>query len=366
MRTRLKILFLTRKWPPAVGGMEAYSRDLARALEAHACVDLRALPGKANGKRPSAFAMIVFGVATAFDILLKGTDADVAHGADLAIWPLVFIATLRRRSVRPVLSAHGSDIALSFKRGLRAALYRLYLKLGVFLLPSVIVLANSRATADLCARRGFAHVRIVHLATLAADDECLAPEPFILFVGRLIPQKGCGWFIREVLPLLDERLRFAVAGIAWDEEEEAALSHPRVRFHGPVFGAALRDLRARATAIVVPNLDLGLESFEGFGLTATEGAADGGVVLACDLHGIADAVRHGTTGFLMQAGDAAAWAAKIHEIAAWSQDERKAFIAASRAAVARIYSWPRVADETLAAYRAGGERSLAAPAVSKS
>jgi len=366
MRARPKILFLTRKWPPAIGGMEVYARALVRELETRADVDLRALPGRSDGKRPSAFAMLVFGIATAIDIILKGTDADIVHGGDLAMWPLVFIATLRRRGIRAVLSAHGSDISLGFKRGIAAKLYAYYLKLGVFLLPAAAVLANSRATARLCRQCGFANVRVVPLATDVAEEDVPPPEPYILFVGRLIPQKGCAWFIRNVLPLIDERLHLAVAAIVWDEDEEAALKHPRVRFHGPAFGEALRNLRARATAVIVPNLDMGIESFEGFGLTATEGAADGGVVLASDLHGVADAVRHGATGFLLQAGDAQGWAAKIHEVAAWTGGERRSFIENSRAAVARIYSWPRVAEETLDAYRQTGEQPLAAPAVSKS
>jgi glycosyltransferase involved in cell wall biosynthesis len=366
MAGRLKILFLTRKWPPAVGGMEAYASELVRELRCRADVDLRALPGRRDGKRPSAFAMFVFGLSTALDLLLKGTDADVVHGGDLAMWPLVFIAALRRHNICTVLSAHGSDIALCYKRGLRARLYALYLKLGVFLLPSVIVLANSRATANLCARRGFSNMRIVPLATHLSEEKTPEPEPYILFVGRLIPRKGCAWFIRNVLPRLDPALRLVVAGTVWNEDERRALDNPNVTFRGPVFGANLARLRAHATAIIVPNIDMGMESFEGFGLTATEGAADGGIVLAADIDGIADAVRHGTTGFLLPAGDAQSWAAKIHEIAAWSASERSAFIEASRATVARLYSWPRVAEETLDTYRQTAEQPLAAPAASKS
>lgn len=346
----MKILFLTRKWPPAIGGMEAYCRELVRELQSRADVDLRVLPGRGDGKRPSALAMIAFGFSTAFDLLLKGTNADVVHGGDLAMWPLVFIAVLRRRAIRPVLSAHGSDISLAFKSGVRAKLYALYLKVGVLLLPQAIVLANSRATANLARRCGFGDVRVVPLATTLADTGAGEPEPYILFVARLIPQKGCGWFIRNVLPLIDSNLRLEVAGIVWNEDEKSALDHPRVTFHGPVFAEPLRNLRARATAIIVPNLDEGIESFEGFGLTAVEGAADGGVVLASDLHGISDAVRDSLTGFLLPAGDARTWAAKIHEISEWSVAERRAFIENSRAAVSRIYSWQRVADETMIAY----------------
>lgn len=349
----MKILFLTRKWPPAVGGMEVYCRELVRELQMRADVDLRALPGRADGKRPTAFAMAAFGLSTAFDILLKGTKAEIVHGGDLAMWPLVLLAAkIRRRAIRPVLSAHGSDIALAYKSGLRAKMYALYLKLGVLLLPGATVLANSHATAALVRACGLGDVRVVPLATTLSEAEPSEPEPYILFVGRLIRRKGCAWFIREVLPLLDARLRLVVAGVVWDKDEAEALQHSRVEFRGAVFGKELARLRARSTAVIVPNLPMGVEGFEGFGLTAVEGAADGGVVIAADIDGIADAVRNGVTGFLLPAGDAAQWAAKIGEIAAWTVAERRAFIECSLAAAGRIYSWPRVADETMSVYEA--------------
>jgi glycosyltransferase involved in cell wall biosynthesis len=366
MAAHMKILFLTRKWPPAVGGMEVYASELVRELKTRAELDLRALPGRSGGKRPSAVAMIVFGLSTALDLLLNGTGADAAHGGDLAMWPLVFIARLRRSGIRAVLSAHGSDVALCFRRGFRAKLYALYLKLGVLLLPSVVVLANSRATARLCAQCGFANVRAVPLATHLAEDETQEPEPYILFVGRLMRRKGCAWFIREVLPSLDPAVRLVVAGVVWDADERCALDHPAVEFRGPVFGHELAQLRARATAVIVPNLEMGMDGFEGFGLTAVEGAADGGVVLAAEVDGVADAVRHGKTGFLLPAGDAGCWAAKIAEISTWTHEERRTFIEGSREAIAQIYSWSRVAEETLDAYRQVAEQPLAAAAVSES
>lgn len=346
----MRILFLTRKWPPAVGGMEVYCHELVRELQQRADVELRALPGRSSGKRPSAFAMLAFGLSTAFEIMLKGTKADVVHGGDLAMWPLVFIAALRRRSIRPALSAHGSDIALAYKRGIAANLYALYLKLGVLLLGHATILANSRATASLVRQCGFGDVRVVPLATMLPVTRPAEPEPYILFVGRLIRRKGCAWLIREVLPLLDSGLRLVVAGVVWDRDEGEAIQRERVEFRGAVFGKDLAELRARATAVIVPNLAMGLEGFEGFGLTAVEGAADGGVVLAADIDGIADAVRDGVTGFLLPAGDAPRWARKIGEISAWTPQQRRAFVETSQAAVARIYAWARVADETMEAY----------------
>ncbi len=45
------ILFITRKWPPAVGGMETYSVKLSQALQKLSTVEVMALPGLILGNR---------------------------------------------------------------------------------------------------------------------------------------------------------------------------------------------------------------------------------------------------------------------------------------------------------------------------
>src|SRR5262245_53736654 len=100
---RMKVLFITRKWPPAVGGMEVYSRELVRELRDRVELDLRVLPGQANGSPPSGWALVNFALKTAGRLIASRAQWDVVHGGDLAIWPLVWLATLRRRNRRCVI-----------------------------------------------------------------------------------------------------------------------------------------------------------------------------------------------------------------------------------------------------------------------
>ena len=350
-RSTTKVLFIARKWPPAVGGMEVYSYELVNELRGRTTLDLRKLPGRPDGRPPSFWSLTGFGITTALSLLAKGTDCDVAHGGDMAVWPLVWLAKLRNRQIQPVLSAHGTDIALAHRRGILAGLYRVYVSLGAWLLPSVVVLANSKATANLCRNIGFSSVLVVPLAARIKTDTQRAPEPFLLFVGRLVPRKGCAWFIRNVLPKLNLKFKLVVAGPVWNADEEQALAEPRVEFRGAVLGDELIHLYQAATAIVIPNIDIGINGFEGFGLSAVEGAAAGGVVLASRLHGICDAVHDGVTGFLLTAEDSDAWVNKISEVTNWTQERRQAFVDRSRATIACDYSWPRVANETVAVYQ---------------
>jgi glycosyltransferase involved in cell wall biosynthesis len=261
------------------------------------------------------------------------------------------IARARSKRTRIALSAHGTDVSFPLRGGVIARIYDLYLRLGAKLLPSAIVIANSTTTAETAKRYGFSSVTVVPLATDIRN--VLSTERHnmnLLFVGRLIPLKGCAWFIRNVLPLVPEEITLRVAGTVWNENERAALDNPRVTFLGPVYGEALIREYSCALCVVVPNIDASTRQFEGFGLTALEAAASGGLVLASCHSGLREAVIDGVTGFHLPSGEAEAWAAKIHEIETWSDDRRKAFIANAITGIRQHYSWERAARETLLAY----------------
>lgn len=352
----LRVLFVTRKWRPAVGGMENYSHELTASLESRCELSIRALPGKPNGMPPSILRQLTFLASSAWYVALNARRFDVVHIGDLLLWPLALAGRIASRRVSAVISAHGTDIAYPLRPGLLASVYGLYLRSGARLLRSSRVVANSSATALHCRNAGFDVAATIPLGVRVNSAHSTLPKTgnFVLFVGRLIRGKGCGWFIREVLGRLEDNIRLKVAGTEWDRDESAALRESRVDFLGPVYGADLAALRQQAVAVIVPNLSRDGRDFEGFGLTATEAAADGGVVLASRVHGLVDAIIDGTSGFLLPPGNALAWASKIEEIARWPRAQRQSFVDESRSVVAKYYSWERVAAATLEVYRSAG------------
>ncbi|MEM6355060.1 MAG: hypothetical protein AAF844_05170, partial [Pseudomonadota bacterium] len=72
------------------------------------------------------------------------------------------------------------------------------------------------------------------------------------------------------------------------------------------------------------------------------------VVLASDLDGLSDAVLDGRTGFLLPAGDAAAWRARIAEIAAWPPSTRLAATTKARDTAQAHFRWSAVAERIVA------------------
>lgn len=351
----LRVLFVTRKWRPAVGGMETYCHELTAELEANVDLTVRALQGRSDGRAPSGSAILGFGFRMLLYLWRRAGNFDVIHVADMASWPLALVGGMRNRRAVLALSAHGTDVAYRRRPGLLPFVYSIYLRAGSRLLPKVRVIANSRATAVLCAEAGFESPVVIRLGTRGADNGESggdAVENYVLFVGRLTARKGCGWFVREVLPRLSDDITLRIAGTVWDAAERPALEDGRVEFLGPVFGDDLGRLRRRAIAVVMPNRPLHERDFvEGFGLAALETASDGGIACASRLDGLIDAVHDGETGFLLPAGEAEAWVRKIEALRRWSPAERAAFVARARDIVAIDYSWARVAAETVDVYR---------------
>lgn len=346
-------MFVTRKWPPAMGGMETYSVRLTEELARSCHVHVIALPGNLDGSPPNARKLAGFPVTVLRRWLGRASSPDILHIGDMAIWPIGLLGLLSRKRMSVVLSAHGTDVAYHRRRGVKATLYRAYLKLGSRLLRDARVIANSGATAGVLKETGWTRSDVVPLATdlAAVDSKPSLHSDSILFAGRLVKRKGCSWFIETVLPLLPEQVHLAVAGTIWDESERAALDHPRVRYLGSLDQVSLARAYSEALCVVVPNIPVESGEYEGFGLVAPEVASSGGVLLASKCDGIIDAVIDGETGFLVEPAEPYAWASKINEIREWSADARTEFIKSAQMKADTAFSWRRVADDTTKIYK---------------
>jgi len=336
------IRFITRKWPPAIGGMETYSVKLVEGLRQRGRVDVIALPGRRNGREPTALSLMGFGFTTAFKLIL-GPEVRVVHVADLASWPFAWLASVRHRRSRIVISAHGSDLSFADRIGWRGRLYRNYLRFGAMMLKRGRIIANSSYIAGLARAAGFEKVSVVPLATdLVFGGQ--SERRNLLFAGRISRAKGLRFFVEEVLPQLPPEIRLRVAGTLWEQSERELLSHPRVDYLGVLSADQLVEEFGRATVVVIPTRET-----EGFGLVAIEAAACGAWVVASNHSGLSDVV-HGPIGVAVDANDAEAWAAAIRSALAKAEATRERDGLAAQREIDQRYRWPRVIDETVAVY----------------
>ncbi len=192
-------------------------------------------------------------------------------------------------------------------------------------------------------------------------------------VGRQIPRKGFGWFVREVMPQLPENVHYLLAGEGPTAEaiEEAAAAvgvAGRVRRLGCIPEADLATLLQAADLMVVPNRPVP-DDVEGFGVVMLEAGLCGTPSVAAALDGIRDVIVDGRNGHLVPSGAGTAFAAAIRRYG----DDRRALTALAARTLrytARTFNWRAVAGSYLEVLRTrqgrapvGIERGAAPPPV---
>jgi phosphatidylinositol alpha-1,6-mannosyltransferase len=350
-----KVLFITRKWPPAIGGMETYSFELTQALKNEALeLKVLALPGKADGSPPGLLALFTFVFKSLFFIVTHSNRYDVIHIGDFVLAPLGFIARVISRKSKVFIMIHGLDILFGNRKGLIPAVYRIYQYLITKLKPAHYYVANSSNTGELCTSHALEPVTVIPLGVRtdlpALDNE--APSNDILFLGRLVTRKGAAWFSQNVLPLLDEKYRFIVVGKTWDKNEEDILrKNPRVVLKGYVDDAELSALKQTCLLAVMPNQPSeSATDVEGFGLVAAELAVQGIPVLASNIEGLTSAVIDQKTGFLLDYSNVDDWVKNIQRIRGWDEKQRAKYCTSCREEAMQYYSWTRVSEQHMDLY----------------
>jgi glycosyltransferase involved in cell wall biosynthesis len=153
---------------------------------------------------------------------------------------------------------------------------------------------------------------LVHYTGIDVDffspDPCVRRLSVVLFVGRLVPKKGCKYLIRamadiqETVP--DAKLVVIGDGRLRNElEQQAATSVRNFLFLGVQDAVAVRTWMNRATVFCTPSVTAETGDAEGFGMVFAEAQAMGLPVVSFASGGIPEAVADGQTGFLVDERD---------------------------------------------------------------
>jgi glycosyltransferase involved in cell wall biosynthesis len=336
-----RVLFLTRKYPPMIGGLETLSYNLTT--------------GYAGPKTIVALGrlqrhLVWFLPYASLKVLLTGHQYDVIHVGD----PMLTFAGRIGRAIwcKPVvMCVHGLDLVYGSK------LYQAYLK--AFMYADTYV-AISAATRQLAESKGLYPVTIITIGVSRdffgiqrradADAEVAAARKgrlVLMTTGRLIPRKGVAWFVTNVLPRLD--VLYVVVGGGRDHERikqaavDAGVTDKLLLIWQPE-QQRLYEIFASADVFVMPNIPIP-NDVEGFGIVGIEAAAAGLPVVASRLEGIPDAVADGESGILVEPENADAYVATIEKLAA-DPAARVAFGEKARRYVRARNDW----REVIAAY----------------
>jgi len=296
--------FVTRKYPPAVGGMERLSYELTTRLSSRVPVTVVAM-------QPRAMRLPGFLVIAAIRLFVGCATRRVTlvHLGDAVLAPLALIP--RAFGLPTVVTLHGLDVVHG------SAVYRIWRKL--FLRGFDHYVCNSEATLAAATAAGVPAER-TSVIGVGVD----VPEPLpvpatrdmncLLFVGRLVRRKGLAWFVADVLPALAARHPGLYVAVLGDGPERASIIaaaqragvQDRLRWLGALSDADKAAWLARAAICVMPNVQVE-NDLEGYGIVALEGAAAGCAVVAADIDGLRAAVDDGRSGTLVPSADASAW-----------------------------------------------------------
>jgi len=123
----------------------------------------------------------------------------------------------------------------------------------------------------------------------------------IVFIGRLIKNKGCDYLI-EAFKRLPENLK-ATLTIVGDGPEKINLksqanNHKDIKFLGLLTQNLIKELLNKAKVLCVPSIPVASGASEGLGLVFLEAQAMGVPVVSFNTGGIPEAVIHNKTGLL--------------------------------------------------------------------
>jgi len=295
----MRIFFYSTAFAPSVGGIEMLVETLCREFVALGH-EVRVATETA-GQAAAPFPVVRRPTQGQFIKLVAWCDVHVqANVALKAAWTL---ALAPRKIVYQHNNVYQRDDAT--KRPLdhlKTALARLT--------PGI---ANSSYTA----RRVGAEYVILNAyndATFGPPFDWSAKDSDLVFLGRLVSQKGCDTLIDALAQLAacGRRPGLTVIGDGPDRtalEQQAASSGigGQVRFLGSLTGTSLADELRRHRIMVVPS-----RYEEPFGIVALEGLACGCLPVVSERGGLTDAIAG--HGFTFPNGDAAALADRLEEI----------------------------------------------------
>lgn len=374
----MSIIFIADDFPPAVGGIQTYACELARATAelgpevavvasvqpAQEAIDA-ALPfavarAPTNGSYPRAALNLAAGVTQVAERLSAPPRCLVATK-----WsPEGPAAILAGRALRCplVLLGHGGEFGAAGGQAMKWLVQRVVLR------RAARCLANSAYTAKLFRR---AHVRPERIGVIGGGvrPEQFTPDstaaatfraeldvgerPLLLTVARLVERKGHETVLRA-LPAVRAAIpdvAYAIVGNGPMRGRLEALTdelglRAAVRFTGRLPAERLPACYAAADLFVMPGHAVPGELAEGFGLAFLEAAAAGVPGVGSDFGGIPDAIAEGETGLLAPPRDPEALAEAVVRLLS-DADRRARMGAAARERVEREFTWRHVAERFL-------------------
>ncbi|OGI32281.1 MAG: hypothetical protein A2271_00565 [Candidatus Moranbacteria bacterium RIFOXYA12_FULL_35_19] len=363
----MKILFISHSYPPIVGGVESQNYNLAQGLSKIATVKIIA-NGRGKWWLP-IFIPITF--LRAF-FLMMNYDACLVGNGVLA--PIAYVLKIFHPKKKFFSVVHGLDITFANKKGILPKIYKAINIPSLKKLDKLFMVGNF--TIEEAVKVGIPKENCVFipngvfienlkkefsrqdLSVLWGSDT--ANKKIILRLGRFVPHKGTAWFIKNVMPKLSEDALMIATGYrvakntAGDPDnfsdcekaiQENSLEN-RVKLMPNLPQKDLEVLLNTVDLVVSPNIPYP-ESVEGFGINVIEAGACERIVIASNYQGLAEAIKDGKNGFLVESENTEQWVKKIQAIFSAGPDFAKNFGKMAGKYVEENFTWEKISKRYL-------------------
>lgn len=308
-----------RRFSPCFAGLRA----VHAGLPLDPCETVLLTRGNSLSAKLRRRLFLYAGIAPDFVRALQRRHPALLH-AHFAVDAAVALPLEAQLKIPLIVTLHGYDVTSSddaLRNTLPGRIYlrrraELFARARLFLCVSEFI--RNRALA-----RGFPESKLRTLAIgvdlhLFAPDPLRprSPDPIVLFVGRLVEEKGCAHLIRA-MSFIQNRHPAAKLLIVGDGplldplRVQAGHTLRQCTFLGFQPPSVVRDLLHRASLLVAPSVVTAPGNSEGLGLAACEAQAMGLPVAGFQGTGIEEAVDNGKTAILVPPADDRALAEAI-------------------------------------------------------
>ena len=343
----LRILFLTRRYPPSTGGVQTHCLQLFTHLSPLLKIKLIAL-GHSHLLHLGWFIPCTL-VRALCELLFHRVDA-IYFGDGVTSCLAPFLRPFSK--ARFVVTIHGLEMTYS------QPLFSHLIKWGVACCQHVVVTGENTRKITIQAGVPEEKIDVVymgikplvlpperHQALKAAFEEKhgirFGCDRILLNYGRQVQRKGLAAFAAKGVPLLERDIKFFIGGLGPEYEglkrlrEELGLQH-RMILLGWLDDETTAMLRAEADLFLMPNIQVP-NDVEGFGIAQLEGMYAGLPVVAFAVDALVESVREG--GYLIPANDYRAFVDEIQAYLSLPSSDKEALREQARTYVRREYSW---------------------------
>ncbi len=334
----MKILVVSHKYPPSIGGMQKHCFELVNGLSKNHTV-LTLVSGE---KSKLGFFLTV---RRRIKSLLKlHDDIDLVYLND-GLMAFVLGSYIQNLKMPVFMTAHGLDIVFPVK------FYQKWINKKLSRLTGIV--AVSEGTLNECLKRGIPKEKLTMVANAIADFEAEKSEfqfdfdpqkKYLVSLGRPVLRKGISWFLKNVFSSLPANFEYIIIGPNLSNQKmweilktvlPDKLFNLIIIFGGVAIDAIaiqkvidehqlknrthlLKGLKngevnyilSKSDIFVMPNISI-QGDYEGFGLVLLEAISMGLPVIASRVDGIPTAIQHEKNGFLVESENSKMWMEKL-------------------------------------------------------